>query len=95
MNMIWHHHDTKPSDTKLTGFILFYWSQAEYAKSRNQWYEQNQHRMRFWHSSPVGVPPNQRHMPVGICPNQRRMRFWAFGGYECHLDIPRVAFCIG
>ena len=48
MNMIWHHHGTKPSDTKLTGFILFYWSQAEYAKSRNQRYEQNQRRMRFW-----------------------------------------------
>ena len=29
---------------------------AEYAKSRNQRYEQNQRRMRFWHSAPVGVP---------------------------------------
>ena len=33
------------------------------SKSRNQRYEQNQRRMCVWHSSPIGVPPNQRHMP--------------------------------
>ncbi len=29
-------------------------------------------------------------MPLGIWPNQHRMRFLAFGGYECLLAFPGV-----
>jgi len=50
---------------------------AAFAKSRNQRYEQNQRRMRCWHSAPVGVP--RVWMPYGI----PRM---VFGGDDMFIE---------